>query len=377
LPKLIIISNTSWNLYNFRLPLMSRLREEGYEVIAAAPHDKYARRLSEAGFRYIELPMNNKGTNPAEDIGLAIGLYKMFRREQPDVVLTYTPKPNIYASIAGGISRTPVIPNISGLGNVFIRQSIVTRIVKFLYKLALHFPAKVFFQNHDDMELFIHLGLVKESVADRIPGSGINTTIFSPLPVAQEKDSPFVFLLVARMLWYKGIGEFVDAARLLKHKHADVELQLLGFLDVENPQAVPRTQVEQWVDEGIINYLGETDFVINVMRKADCVVLPSYREGLPRTLLEAGSLAKPIVTTDAAGCRDVVDDGMTGFLCKLKSGDDLAEKMENVINLTPMERSTMGALGREKIIREFDERLVIDAYLNAIHAIETAKQAVR
>jgi len=373
MPKLIIISNTSWNLYNFRLSLMIRLRKKGYEVIAAAPYDEYSDRLTEAGFRYIDLCMNNKGTNPVEDIGLIMRLYRMFRSVQPDVVLTYTPKPNIYASIAGGISRTPIIANISGLGNMFIRQNLLTHIVKVLYRLALRFPAKVFFQNYDDMGLFIRLGLVKQSVAEPIPGSGINTKVFFPLPAVQKKSGPFVFLLVSRMLWDKGVGEFVEAARLLKQKHADVEFQLLGFLGVENPQAVPRARVKQWVEDGTIVYLGATDCVIDFMQAADCVVLPSYREGTPRALLEAASLAKPIITTDTAGCRDVVDDGVTGYLCAVKSTTDLANKMEQMMNLSWQERSEMGDRGRQKMVREFDEEIVFARYLQVVQAVTVGK----
>ena len=204
MPKLLIISNTSWNLFNFRLPLMTMLREEGYEVVAVAPYDEYSSRLLEAGFRFIDLPMNNKGTNPVEDIALAMRLYKLFKCEQPDVVLTYTPKPNIYASIAGGLSRTPVIPNISGLGNVFIRQSMVTRIVKFLYRLALRFPPKVFFQNHDDLNLFVEFGLVSESKAQRIPGSGINAIFYTPEKIEKPEGQGFIFLLVAACCGTKG-----------------------------------------------------------------------------------------------------------------------------------------------------------------------------
>ncbi len=367
--RILIISNTSWNLFNFRLPLMSRLREEGYEVVAAAPYDDYSERIKAEGFRYIDLPMNNKGTNPFEDFALLRRLYKMFRSERPDVVLTYTPKANIYACIAGGFSGTPVIPNISGLGATFIRQNLITKIIKFLYRWALRYPPRVFFQNHDDLNLFVDLGLVKEAKTRRIPGSGINTVVYTPEEKEESEEKGFAFLLVARMLWDKGVGEYVEAARLIKQNHPNVEFQLLGFLDVENPQAVSRSDVEQWVEEGVVNYLGESDSVIDIMREADCVVLPSYREGLPRTLIEAGSLAKPIVTSDVPGCRDVVDDGVTGYLCESKSASDLADKMERVILMSPTERGTMGALGREKVIREFDEKIVVDKYIEVIEQV--------
>lgn len=365
---LIIISNTSWNLFNFRRPLMKRLHELGYEVIAVAPRDEYSEQLMSEGFRYIELPMNNKGTNPVEDMGLALRMFRMFRAERPDVVLTYTPKPNIYGCIAGRFSGTPVLPNISGLGATFIRENLITRIIKLLYRLALQHPKRVFFQNYDDLNLFVELGLVHRDVAERIPGSGIDTRQFAPpeQKQSQSQNSGVTFLLVARLLWDKGVGEYVEAARALKQRYPDARFHLLGFLDVENPQAVARCDVEKWQQEGVIDYLGVTDRVIDVMREADCVVLPSYREGLPRTLIEAASLAKPIVATDVPGCRDVVDDGITGYLCQVRNAEDLAAKMAMVITLPREARQAMGIKGRQKAIAEFDESLVIDAYLNVL-----------
>ena len=362
--KIVIISNTSWNLFNFRLPLMSRLRDKGFDVVAVAPCDEYSERIKAAGFRYIDLPMNNKGTNPVEDISLIFRLYRLFSSERPDMILTYTPKPNIYASIVAGLMSMPVIPNISGLGNVFIRQSLVTRIVKLLYRLALRFPPRVFFQNHDDLQLFIDMRLVQEARASHIPGSGINTDIYAP--ESTKKKDRFVFLLVARMLWDKGVGEFVEAARLLKHQHPHTRFQLLGFLDVVNPQAISREQIRQWVNNGIVEYLGESDDVKSYMLASDCVVLPSYREGLPRTLLEGASLAKPLIASDVPGCRDVVDDGETGYLCRLQDAGDLAACMQKMMLLTGKQRAEMGMLGRQKIISEFDEKIVIEMYLEAL-----------
>ncbi|MDX8393339.1 MAG: glycosyltransferase family 4 protein [Mariprofundales bacterium] len=367
--KVIIISNTTWNLFNFRRSLMRILQNEGFNVLAVAPQDKYVTPLCKEGFTHIHLAMDNKGTNPFYDIIMIWRLYCLFRKERPDIVLTYTPKPNIYASIAAGIAGVSIIPNVSGLGNVFIRTGIVTVVIKWLYRFAMSFPKKVFFQNNDDMELFVQLGLVKENIAERIPGSGINTTIFMPQCVKHKEGKPFVFLLVARMLWDKGVGEFVQAAQILRQQNILVEFQLLGFLNVENPQAVARTQMEQWVEDGIVVYLGETDQVIDFMHAADCIVLPSYREGAPRTLLEAASLGKPIITTDAVGCRDVVDDGVTGYLCKLKDGNDLAHQMKRMLYLSESERLAMGAQGREKMIQEFDEKIVLDKYLSSIKTI--------
>jgi len=367
--KVIVFSNTSWNLFNFRLPLMSSLKDEGYEVVALAPRDQYSERVEGLGFRYIEIPMDNKGTNPVQDIKLMLRLYRIFKLERPDIVLTYTPKSNIYGSIVSGLMGIPLVPNISGLGNVFIRKSIVTHIVKILYRLALSFPKVVFFQNFDDLNLFVDLGLVKKESARRIPGSGINTSVYSPKEGGGNKTS-FAFLLVARMLWDKGVGEYIDAARAVAEKHENVHFRLLGFLDVENPQAVPRAQMQEWVDEGVVQYDGESDDVISHILKADCVVLPSYREGLPRTLLEASSLARPVITTDVPGCRDVVDHGVTGYLCESRDAKDLASKMNEMLALSEDKRQEMGCRARDKVIHEFDEGIVIDMYVKVVREIK-------
>lgn len=363
--KVMVVANTSWNLVNFRWALIHRLRDEGYEVVVAAPCDDYSEKLVGAGFRYLKLSMNNKGTNPVEDVALCFRLFRLFCLEKPSVVLTYTPKPNIYASIAGGLCGRVVIPNISGLGAAFIRQGLITRIIKFLYGWALKYPSCVFFQNYDDLHLFVSLGLVKKEAAARIPGSGINTEVFSPLEKKTPNDA-LKFLLVGRILWDKGVGEYVAAARALKSKYPSVEFQLLGFLDVVNPQAVPSAQVEQWQSDGVISYLGASDCVVEVMRAADCVVLPSYREGLPRTLLEAASLAIPLIAADVPGCRDVIEDGVTGLLCQPRDEKSLAEKMERMIQVGFAGRMQMGQAGREKVLREFDEKIVLSQYLSVI-----------
>jgi glycosyltransferase involved in cell wall biosynthesis len=185
------------------------------------------------------------------------------------------------------------------------------------------------------------------------------------------------FLLIARMLWDKGAGEYVAAARTLRQRYPDAEFCLLGFLDVQNPAAISRAQMDEWVTEGVVNYLGVSDDVREQIAEADCVVLPSYREGTPRTLLEAAAMARPLVATDAVGCREVVDDGVNGYLCRVKDADDLAEKMERMIGMSHEERAELGRRGREKVEREFDERFVVDAYLKAIREICGEPQGFR
>jgi glycosyltransferase involved in cell wall biosynthesis len=363
--KIFITVNSTWNLVNFRSNLIKSLIANGYDVIAASPYDAYVSQLHTLKCSYVPLPMDNKGTRPWRDLLLLARFFTLMRAENPDVFLGYTVKPNVYGSLAAHALQIPVINNVAGLGTVFIKGGWLNQLVRGLYRIALSRSARVFFQNEDDRQLFISGGLVSESVTDRLPGSGVDLSKFQPTPLPARHT--IRFLLIARMLWDKGVGEYVEAARLLKQRGIQAECCLLGFLDVLNPAAISRKQMDDWVAEGVVRYLGMSDNVREEIEQADCVVLPSfYREGTPRALLEAAAMARPIVTTDSVGCRDVVDDGVNGFLCKPKDATDLANKMGHIVSMEPAEREAMGLRGREKVERQFDEEIVISKYLEAI-----------
>jgi len=366
-PRIVIACNTSWNLVNFRSGLIRALVAAGYEVIALAPQDTYSSQLARLGCRFIAMPMDNNGTHPGRDLMLLVRYIRVLRSLQPGAYLSYTVKPNIYGSMAAHWLKIPVVNNIAGLGTAFIKGGWLNRVVRRLYRAALYRSARVFFQNSDDRHLFISGGLVAAEKTDTLPGSGIDLQKFVPHEFPAEP--PVRFLLVARMLWDKGVGEFVAAARILKQRNLNVECYLLGFLDSENPVAVSAGQIDEWEREGVVSYLGTSDDVAEQVNKASCVVLPSYREGLPRALLEAAAMARPIVATDAVGCRDVVNDGMSGYLCRLRDPEDLADKMEQIAALSPAERRAMGLRGRAKVEREFDEKIVIQRYLDAVASV--------
>lgn len=366
-PKVVIALNTSWNIFNFRAGLIKGLQKAGYDVVAVAPKDAYSVKLTEMGCFFVEIPMDNDGTHPGKDFMLFVRYLRTLRRFNPVAMLSYTIKPNIYGSIAARLLSIPVINNVAGLGAVFINHSLLTRFVRLLYRRALSGSAKVFFQNSDDLLLFIRAGIVSSRQTELIPGSGIDLEKYRPTPL--PNGDAIRFLLIGRMIFDKGIREYVSAARLLQKKGLRARFTLLGFLDVKNPAAISRTQMDEWVDEGIIEYLGETDNVQEFIENSDCVVLPSYREGTPRCLLEAAAMGRPIVTTDAVGCREVVDDGINGFLCKPRDEIDLANKLERIVNLSNEERVAMGAQGRIKVEVQFDEQIVIAKYLTAIENI--------
>jgi glycosyltransferase involved in cell wall biosynthesis len=367
--KVVIALNTAWNLVNFRAGLIRALVAQGYEVVAVAPYDEYAPRLAALGCRFVALPMDNKGTHPGRDLLLFLRFLKLLRNERPDVYLGYTIKPNVYGSLAAHSLSIPVVNNIAGLGTAFIHDNWLTRLVRGLYKTALTRSHHVFFQNDEDKRLFIKLNIVLHDRVSRLPGSGINLDIFCHEPMSLSENRPFRFLLVARLLWDKGVGEYVAAARMVRLKYPAATFQLLGFLDVKNKTAVSSAQMNEWVNEGVVEYLGVADDVKPYLAVADCVVLPSYREGVPRSLLEAAATGRPIVTTDAVGCRDAVDDGVSGLFCRVADAADLADKLLQMMEMSSENRTTMGLAGRRKMELEFDEKIVIDRYLQVIKGL--------
>ncbi len=363
-----IVINTSWNIYNFRMGLVTALQRDGYRIVTIAPLDDYSRKLEALGFEYHNININNKGTNPFEDVKLIWAFYQLYKKVKPDLLLHYTIKPNIYGTIAANLAGVPVISNISGLGTVFLNNKVSSKGARLLYKIALRTSAKVFFQNKEDRALFIDSKLVAEDKTGLLPGSGIDTVKFSPKSGVRV-SSPLAFLFIARLVKDKGLVEYVEAARILKAKFPKVRFIVLGAFYPGNPTAITQEEMSRWEQEGIVKHLGTRDDVPSVIAQADCVVLPSYREGLSRVLLEAASMAKPIVATDVPGCRDVVDNGINGFLCKLKDVDDLATQIEKMIRLEQVQRIQMGQKGREKVIKEFDEAIVIKSYKTTIENI--------
>ncbi len=364
--KILIVANTSWYLYNFRLGLINALLERQYGVSVLAPKDGFSDKLIRAGCEYIHLEMDSKGLNPISDLWMKKKLSEQYREINPDLILHYTVKPVLYGSMAAGKLRIPVINNITGLGTVFIKRNWVTWLVKRLYRISQKNTDQVLFQNAEDRDLFRKDKLVPENVSlEIIPGTGIDIDYFNIR--SYPEGNPVIFLLIARMLWDKGVGEFVEAARHIKSEFDDVRFQLLGFLDVDNRTAISRDQIERWDKEGIVEYMGETDDVREHIANSSCVVLPSYREGLPRTLLEAAAMGRPIIATNVTGCREVVKNGVNGYLCDVRSATDLTMKIKEVLSLSVDERRIMGLKGRARIEEKFDGKFIVE---KIVHQIE-------
>ena len=370
--KLLIMTNTTWNLVNFRSGLIAALVSRGFDVVAVAPDDEYRDRLRELGCRYVPLNMDNQGTHPVKDALLLWRYVVVLLRLRPAVVLSYTVKPNIYASLAARLVGVTVINNVSGLGTAFLRGGWLGGVVCSLYRVALRRSHRVFFQNDEDRQVFIEKRLVAPARTGLLPGSGIDLVHFSPLAFdgsSLRNGAGLVFLMVARLLWDKGVLEFVEAARRVKALFPESRFQLLGFLDVKNQTAVGRSDVEAWVKDGVVEYLGTTDDVRPFLADADCVVLPSYREGTPRSLLEAAAMGRPLLATDVPGCREVVIDGVNGLLCRLRDSEDLAEKIMQMIAMPMSALLQMGQESRRLAEMRFDEQIVIRKYLEAIDEV--------
>jgi glycosyltransferase involved in cell wall biosynthesis len=362
---IIVCANQAWNLVNFRKGLITALIGKGFDVLAVAPPDaEMERRLAEIGCRFAAAPIDSAGLSPLRDMATFRAFRAIIARERPVAWLSWTIKPNVYGSLAAGLAGVPAFPNVSGLGTAFIRRNLLTHIVRQLYRFGFRKAPVVFFQNTDDRDLFVEQGMVRPAQAGLLPGSGVDPQHWSP-PVG-GRPQPRRFLMIARVVADKGVREYAEAARLLRPKWPDARFQLMGPLDVANRTAIPRAEVEGWQSEGLIEYLPSSDDVRPAIAEADFIVLPSYREGLSRVLLEAAAMGRPIVTSDVTGCRDVVRDGENGFLCAARDAASLAGALDRAAQCTLADWQRMAAAGRDRVVAEFSQARVTAIYCEAL-----------
>ena len=356
--------NAAWNIWNFRKPILKALLAEGHRVTVLASPDDSVAKLEELGCRVLPLKMSAKGLNPLEGLRLRREFLKAFRQERPDIVFSYTIKNNLFGAIAARRCGVPFLPNVTGLGTAFLSGGALQRVAERLYRHAFRRLPKVFFQNEDDRALFLSRRLVRADQTEVLPGSGIDLQHFNAAPYPGGEETRF--LMIARLLRDKGVHEYVEAARLLKGEGARVRFQILGATGSENRTAISREQVAEWDAEGVIDYLGTAPDVRPHIAEAHCVVLPSYREGAPRTLIEAAAMARPLIATDVPGCTAVVGHEVNGFLCEVRSGDSLAEACRRFLSLGEDARRDMGKAGRAKMAADYDEALIVQAYERAM-----------
>lgn len=357
--KILISINTSWNIYNFRLGLIKNLQQNGHKVTALAPGDAYVNLLQDEGVECFSIGLNSKGMSVIEDLKLIKSYYKAFKKIDPDVILSYTIKPNIYGNYAAKILGIPVINNVSGLGTVFIKKTLATLIVYALYKTAFRNSNWIFFQNSEDRNLFLKKKLAKKAKTSLIPGSGVNLEKFQ---MKRTKNKGKNILFVGRLIGDKGIREFIEAGKILHQIYPDLKFKIAGELGYNNKTAVTKKEFDTCLSLPQFQYLGKVDNMQKVFADADIMVLPSYREGLSKSLIEACAMQLPIVTTNVPGCREVVDDGENGYLCEAQNPKDLAEKIELIINLSETNRIQMGNKGRQKCQKTFDEKIIVEQY---------------
>ena len=360
--KILINLNTSWNVYNFRLGVIKSLQLKGYEIVSLAPKDEYVIKLESIGVKCYHVSINQKGTNPITDFILLINYLKLFKKIKPDLILSYTIKPNIYGNFAAKFLNIPTINNISGLGTLFIKSTFISYIGKILYKLSLKSSAHIFFQNNNDRELFLKSNLVSSFNTSVIPGSGVNTSIFKNNKNTNRGQK---YLFLGRLIADKGVFEYLEAATKIVQEYPTVQFLLAGELGYKNKTALTEIQLDSYTNSQI-KYLGKTDNIVNLLKSVDVMVLPSYREGLSKSLIEAASMSMPIITTDVPGCNDVVEDGYNGFICEVKSCESLKKNIKKMIEISDEKRNEMGMNGRKIAIAKFDEDIVIEHYIKVI-----------
>lgn len=364
---IIVCANQAWNLVNFREGLIRALIAKGFDVLAVAPPDAVMEaRLADMGCRFAAAPVDAAGLSPRRDLATFLAFRRIIAREKPLAWLSWTIKPNVYGSLAAGLAGVPAFPNVSGLGTAFIRRNLLTTLVKGLYRFGFSRAPVVFFQNTDDRDLFVGEGLVRAGQAGLLPGSGVDPQKWSPPPGG--RPGPRRFLMIARMVADKGVREFAAAAKILHPKWPDARFTLMGPLDVANRTAISRSEVEAWQAEGLVDYRPASDDVRPAMAEADFIVLPSYREGLSRVLLEAAAMGRPIVTTDVTGCRDVVREGENGFLCEARDAGSLAAALDRAAQCSDAAWQRMADAGRARVIAEFSQERVTTIYLEALES---------
>lgn len=364
LKRLLFVANSSWNLSHFRRPLIRAFAEQGYRVQAAVPEGQDE--VAGAAVSYF-FPLKPEGTAPLTELKSVLALIRLLRAERPDAVLSFTPKGNIYAGLAARAVGIPFLPNVSGLGTGFIRGGLLLRLQASLYREAFRSAPIVFFQNEDDEQLFLSMGLVAPDQVRRLPGSGVDTRQFRPCPLPSKGEAHLLF--IGRLLGDKGVRELADAMRLLKPRFAALRLTLLGDLGAANLSAITPAEVAKWEEEGLLRHAGRAEDVRPFIAEADAVVLPSYREGMPRALLEAAAMGRPLLAADVPGCRQLVRESVNGFLFEPRSAESLATTIERFLRAAPTERQAWGEAARRMAVEEYDERHVIEAYRDAVIAL--------
>lgn len=361
---ILILSNDHLYTYNLRKEVIQKLIELGHRVIIALPYGEKVELLKDMGCDFIDVPLDRRGTNPITDFRLFSIYKRIIRNVKPDIVFTYTLKPNLYGGIACRLNKVKVLHTVTGLGTVFVRNVSYKKIIIFFNRIAFKNSHMIAFMNSDNEKLYIELGIIYPSQKTMIvAGSGVNLERFKFHDYPMDKKVKFTF--IARILKDKGIEEFLLAAKKVKEQFYETEFEVVGFVEEEKYKRL----LDEFHSRKIINYLGKRDDIPEIMASSSCIVLPSYGEGRGTVLQEGAAIGRPLITCDTYGCRDNVDEGVNGFLCKVADSNSLAEAMIKFINLTNDEKKEMGKKSREKAEKEFDRNIIVQKYVDAIRNI--------
>lgn len=366
--KIALVANSTWNFFNFRLNIVKAMIDSGYEVVLISPMDEYLEPLLEK-FKVRHVPLvhlKRKGTNPAKELLLIREFQKIYKKVDPDLIIHFTIKPNIYGNYVAKMLGINSICVVTGLGYVFLHETYFSRLAKLLYRYSFSKSDLVVFENKDDQDLFIELDLVPAGKSSYVKGCGVNLDYYKPLLETRKNNNKTIFTFIGRLMYDKGIVEFIRAAEELKSLYKNVEFWLVGEIDDGNPASINNQQLIDWVENGIVKYFGQIKDIRPLIQKSDCVVLPSYREGMSRLLTEAIAMEKPVISSDTPGCKDIVDDGENGFLVPVKNSDALVEAFIKFLNLDEPQRLSMGKKGRQKAINEFDDEMIAKQFLGFI-----------
>ncbi|WP_010276828.1 glycosyltransferase family 4 protein [Paenibacillus senegalensis] len=360
--KVLILANNDVGLYKFRKELIQKLTKE-YEVYISLPHGEFVPQLIDLGCKFIDTSINRRGTNPITDIKLLLSYNKIMREVNPSVVLTYTIKPNVYGGLICRIGGIPYIVNITGLGSAVENGGLLQKITLLLYKLSLKRASCIFFQNEENRKFLSTKRIIKGGNQKLIPGSGVNLDDYPLLDYPSVKSINFLF--VGRVMKEKGIDQYLEAAEYITSKYSNTVFHVVGFCEETYEEKLIEMQ-----ESGTIRYHGMQKSVLDFYRMSHCIVHPTYYpEGMSNVLLEGASCGRPIITTDRAGCREIVDDGVNGYVVEQENSGDLIEKIKMFLELSYEKKKQMGLAGRRKVEKEFNRDIVVKEYLNQIKKV--------
>ncbi len=352
--KILILSNIDIGLYKFRKELIQELVKK-YDVYVSTPYGEFVPNLQDLGCTHIDVDMERRGTNPINELKLLLKYIKLIGEIKPNIVLTYTIKPNVYGGIACRIKRTPYIVNITGLGSAVENKGLLKNIALFLYKLALKNVSCTFFQNTENLQLFVNRKIVRDKYR-LIPGSGVNLNEYQLIDYPPEQNIEFVF--ISRILKEKGIDQYLDAAEFIRKKYPNTKFHICGFCEDDYEEKLNKFQ-----DDGIIEYHGMVHDIKKIYERVHCTIHPTYYpEGMSNVLLESAACGRPIITTDRSGCKEIVDDGINGFIVDQQNSQDLISKIEKFLGLSYEDKKNMGLAGRRKVESQFSRHIIVEAY---------------